>query len=70
MSAISLPARLPAGTRYVIEGRPGKAGKMRIVSRQLILPNGKLFDLKGESFDRPARPSRRKHAARRAGQVS
>jgi hypothetical protein len=64
MSAISLPARLPAGTRYVIEGRPSKAGKMRIVSRQLILPNGKLIDLQGESFDRPARPNRRKRTSR------
>lgn len=53
MSAIRLPSRLPAGTRYVIEGRPGKAGKMRIVSRQLILPNGKQFDLTAGSFDRP-----------------
>lgn len=70
MSAISLPARLPAGTRYVIEGRPGKAGKMRIVSRQLILPNGKLFDLHGESFDRPVCSGRRGRAARRAGKVS
>ena len=70
MSAISLPARLPAGTRYVIEGRPGKTGKMQIISRQLILPNGKLFDLKGGSFDRPARPARRKSATRRAGKVS
>ena len=69
MSAIGLPARLPAGTRYVIEGRPSKAGKMRIVSRQLILPNGKLFDLGAESFDRPARPSRRKRAARRTGKA-
>jgi hypothetical protein len=63
MSAISLPARLPAGTRYVIEGRPGKAGKMRIVSRQLILPNGKLFDLKRERFDGATRPARRKRAS-------
>ncbi len=45
MGATSLPARLPVGTRYVIEGRPGKTGKMRIVSRQLILPNGKQIDL-------------------------
>ena len=68
MSATSLPARLPAGTRYVIEGRPGKAGKMRIVSRQLILPNGKQFDVSAESFARPARPSRRKRVAR-AGKI-
>ena len=69
MSAIRLPARLPAGTRYVIEGRPGKAGEMRIVSRQLILPNGKQFDL-GAGLERPANTTRRKRAAHRAGKVS
>jgi hypothetical protein len=66
MSAISLPARLPAGTRYVIEGRPGKAGKMRIVSRQLILPNGKLLDLQRERADRSARSGRRERASSRS----
>jgi hypothetical protein len=70
MSAFSLPARLPAGTRYVIEGRPGKTGKMQIVSRQLILPNGKLFDLNGGSFDTPARPRRRARAARQISKAS
>jgi hypothetical protein len=70
MSAISLPARLPAGTRYVIEGRPGKAGKMRIVSRQLILPNGKLFDLKRERFDEARPPVRRKRASLQAVSAS
>ena len=70
MSAISLPARLPAGTRYVIEGRPGKAGKMRIVSRQLILPNGKQFDLNAEGFGRPANTKRRKRTAHRGGKIS
>lgn len=53
MSAKSLPTRIPAGTRYVIEGRPGKSGKLQIVSRQLILPNGKQIDLKATSYDRP-----------------
>ena len=69
MSAISLPARLPAGTRYVIEGRPGKAGKMRIVSRQLILPNGKLFDLQSERPDTSGRSGRRERASRCAGNL-
>ena len=52
MPANSLPSRIPDGTRYVIEGRPGKSGKLQIVSRQLILPNGKQIDLKA-SYDRP-----------------
>ena len=52
MTANSLPARLPAGTRYVIEGRPGKSGTLQIVSRELILPNGKKFNLTA-GFERP-----------------
>jgi hypothetical protein len=67
MRAATLPARFPVGTRYVIEGRPGKAGEMTIVSRQVILPNGEKFDLgKTRSFDRSrantakCKPGRRK----------
>ncbi len=52
MTANSLPARFPAGTRYVIEGRPGKSGKLRIVSRQLIFPNGQQVKLTGASYAR------------------
>lgn len=66
MSAATLPARLPAGTRYVIEGRPGKAGEMTI-SRHVIMPNGERFDLaQRRSYDRPrlkkaaSKPGRRK----------
>jgi hypothetical protein len=46
MSVTSLPTRFPVGTRYVIEGRRGKSGRLRIVSRQLILPNGRQFEVK------------------------
>ena len=53
MSANILPSRIPAGTRYVIEGRPNKSGQLQIVSRQLILPNGQQIDLKAASYDRP-----------------
>jgi hypothetical protein len=40
-----LPVRLPSGTRYVIEGRRSKTGHLRIVSRQVILPNGEHFEI-------------------------
>jgi hypothetical protein len=53
MAARGLPRRFPAGTRYVIEGRRGKSGKLQIVSRQLILPNGQQIDLNVTSYDRP-----------------
>jgi hypothetical protein len=53
MSATSLPTRFPAGTHYVIEGRPGKSGKLQIVSRQLILPNGQQIEVSPTSHERP-----------------
>ena len=40
-----LPGQLPDGTRYVIEGRRGKNGRLQIVSRQVILPSGEHFDV-------------------------
>jgi hypothetical protein len=40
-----LPGRLPDGTRYVIEGRRGKNGRLKIVSRQVILPTGEQFEV-------------------------
>jgi hypothetical protein len=53
MAATILPSRFPAGTHYVIEGRPGKSGKLRIVSRQLILPDGRRIRLNAAGYDRP-----------------
>jgi len=49
----TLPKRFPAGTRYVIEGRRGKSGKLTIVSRQLILPNGREIEVKPAAYERP-----------------
>ena len=70
MGAASLPKHIPDGTHYIIEGRPDKAGKMRIVSRQLILPNGKQIDLgarsQGAGFERPRPAVRAKRKSSRA----
>jgi hypothetical protein len=62
MAATSLPSHFPAGTRYVIEGRRGKSGKLQIVSRQLILPNGQEIEVSPTSHERPraARLKRRR----------
>jgi hypothetical protein len=67
MTAMSrLPSRFPVGTRFVIEGKPDKAGKLKISSRYVILPNGTQYDLMAsEKRSRPA--SRRVRAERRAG---
>jgi len=51
-----LPRRLPVGTRYVLEGVPAETGRMRLISRLLVLPNGQQFDLTREAArHRPAR---------------
>jgi hypothetical protein len=40
-----LPSRFPVGTRYVVEGEPVKGGKLRILSRYVVLPSGVRYDL-------------------------
>ena len=57
-----LPRRLPVGTRYVLEGVPSAEGRLRVISRLLVLPTGEEFDLTHEVL-KPA-PRRRSHGAR------
>jgi len=52
-----LPARFPVGTRYVVEGRGGARGRLRIRSRYLEFPDGKHVELPVDA-SRPASPSR------------
>jgi hypothetical protein len=40
-----LPTRFPVGTRYVVEGRGGANGALRIRSRYLEFPDGRHMDL-------------------------
>ena len=40
-----LPSRFPVGTHYIVEGEPGKDGKLRIVSRYVVMPSGIHYDL-------------------------
>lgn len=66
-----LPARFPVGTHYIVEGEPAKGGKLRIVSRYLVMPSGVRYDL--TSTSEPARKrdlvrkSRPRTKQRRAG---
>ena len=57
-----LPRRLPVGTRYVLEGVPSEEGRLRVISRLLVLPSGEEFDLTREILQ--PKPRRRSHAAR------
>ena len=40
-----LPSRFPVGTRYIVEGQPGKGGQLQIVSRYVVMPSGTRYDL-------------------------
>ena len=63
MAVISrLPRRLPVGTRYVLEGVPSEEGRLRVISRLLVLASGEDFDLTHETL-KPT-PRRRSHGAR------
>jgi hypothetical protein len=55
-----LPRRLPVGTRYVLEGVPAESGRMRVISRLVVLPNGQQFDLTHDVRE----PARRRTARR------
>jgi hypothetical protein len=59
-----LPSRFPVGTRYVVEGRGGSRGQLRIRSRYLEFPDGRQIDLSVEPAARRRAGPRR---TRRAG---
>jgi hypothetical protein len=43
--ADDLPSRFPVGTRYVVEGRGGGQGRLRIHLRYLEFPDGRHVEL-------------------------
>ena len=43
--ADGLPSRFPVGTRYVVEGRGGGQGRLRIRLRYLEFPDGRHVEL-------------------------
>jgi hypothetical protein len=61
-----LPRRLPVGTRYVLEGVPAESGRMRVISRLVVLPNGQQFDLTRDLGEPARRRSARRANIRRA----
>ena len=63
-----LPKRFPIGTTYVLEGRGGEHGDLRVYSRFVVLPGGQRINLAGDSggdFAGPASP--RVRSPRRSG---
>jgi hypothetical protein len=57
-----LPRRFPVGTRYVLEGVPSEEGRLRVISRLLVLPSGEEIDLTHEVLE--PTPRRRSHGPR------
>jgi hypothetical protein len=58
-----LPKRFPVGTTYVVEGRGGAEGRLRVFSRYVVLPGGRriyVADDFGGSASPRARLARRK----------
>jgi hypothetical protein len=47
-----LPSRFPVGTRYVIEGRGGGEGRLRIHLRYLEFPDGRQVELPSDTAER------------------
>jgi hypothetical protein len=54
MSASRLPDRFPIGSKYVVEGRGGGDGNLRVFSRYIVLPDGHRIDLPA-NFIQPSR---------------
>jgi len=48
-----LPSRFPVGTKFVIEGKRGGEGQVKVFSRYLEFPDGTFFPL-------PVRPAKRR----------
>jgi hypothetical protein len=64
-----LPSRFPVGTRYVIEGRGGGDGRLRVHVRYLEFPDGRHVDLPVDLAERTreqTRSRRRRRPTRRS----
>jgi hypothetical protein len=70
----SLPKRFPVGTTYVVEGRGGEDGHLRVFSRYVVLPGGRRINITadfggpaGLPARRPRSRSQKRPEPRRAG---
>jgi hypothetical protein len=53
-SSAVLPKRFPVGARYVIEGRGGVDGHLRVLSRYVVLPGGQRINVPSDLIALPA----------------
>jgi hypothetical protein len=64
-----LPKRFPIGARYVVEGRGGEDGRLRVVSRYVVLPGGQRINVPSDPGQLPglsAQAARHKRTRSRA----
>ena len=62
-----LPKRFPVGARYVVEGRGGEDGRLRVFSRYVVLPGGQRINIPSDLGQLPAgRTSRSKRGRNRS----
>jgi len=59
-----LPRRFPVGATYVIEGYGGEEGKLRVIARYVVLPDGRRINL-ADDFSGPASPRVRRRTRSR-----
>ena len=52
-----LPEQLPIGASYVVEGFGGEIGNLRVISRYVLLPDGRRINVPAD-FGLPAPPRR------------
>ena len=57
-SPTRVPRRLPLGATYVVEGYGGAEGKLRVIARYLLLPDGNRINLRGDLSGRLRRRPR------------
>jgi hypothetical protein len=48
-----LPKRFPVGARYVVEGRGGEDGRLRVFSRYVVLPGGQRINVPSDPGQLP-----------------
>ncbi len=61
-----LPKRFPVGTTYVVEGRGGEHGDLRVFSRYVVLPGGQRINLTEDFTGKFASPVSSRARRRRA----
>ena len=65
LRADRLPERFPVGSIYVVVGRGGESGRLRVSSRYVVLPGGRRIDVPEVISQGRSAPPRNRHLAAR-----